>query len=285
MIPANIKLPNKLLLEPTFALFLEPLALSNPNWEFLPVTHGYEDTRLSAYFGDRADAPANNKFLCHVKVKLGDQTLGHLRMNRKVTAEGNIPNYAVKSWRIVKSRGDRNETETTKANIAIRNAKKYFKPRTTNELFEKRVNELKNSFTDATNSLTQGFRYIGADFAGDVQLYAYCFMTNRDVPHKLKESVEKVMSSTTYEKSVGDYQLALDLRELEKNDQLVPIIKTRDDKYMYAQKGTSEPIVADYEQLPQAWQDKIAVLQLLQDSELARDIGYRYSRHSFVIIK
>jgi len=54
---------------------------------------------------------------------------------------------------------------------------------------------------------------------------------------------------------------------------------------MYAQKGTSEPIVADYEQLPQAWQDKIAVLQLLQDSELARDIGYRYSRHSFVIIK
>jgi hypothetical protein len=289
MIPANIKIPSTLLLEPTFVSFLEPLALANPHWEFMPVTKGYEDTRSTAYFaknesGARLEAPVDVKFLYHVKIREGEQSIGHLRMNRKNHSDGGVPNYIVQSWRINKSRGNRNETETTKLNIALRNAKKFLKPRTTNELFDKRVNELKSNFTDATSNLTQSFRYMSRELATDVQMYAYYHITNRDIPSKIKESVTKIMSTTTYEQQIGDYELALGMQELEKAGRLMCIIKTRDDKYMHAPKGTSSPTTTEYDQLPQAWQDKIAVLQLLQDNEMARDIGYRYSSYSFIII-
>jgi len=288
MIPTNIKLTDDLVLDPSFALFLEPLALANPNWEFTPQTANYNDTRTTAHVQRDEDnqylsAPAGTKFLNNVKVKQDGQRLGFLKMDGKHTAEGHVPNYIIKSWRIHKSRGTYDETETTKLKIALRNAKKFLKPRTLIELFTKKSNELQSGFADATASLVQSFRYIGQDFSGDVQLYAYCILTNRDVPQKTKANVEKVMTASTYERQIGDYQLALDMKELESAGRLMSIVKTRDDKYMYASKN-ADPIVVEYEELPVPWQEKLAVLQLLQNDELAGDIGYRHTSHTFMIV-
>jgi hypothetical protein len=92
------------------------------------------------------------------------------------------------------------------------------------------------------------------------------------------------MMTPNYERDVGDYQLAVDMSELEKAKRLMCVIKMRDDKYLYAQKDTDEPVITEYEQLPMPWQEKLAVLQLLQDQELARDIGFRYNGSAFMIV-
>jgi len=52
---------------------------------------------------------------------------------------------------------------------------------------------------------------------------------------------------------------------------------------MYASKN-ADPIVVEYEELPVPWQEKLAVLQLLQNDELAGDIGYRHTSHTFMIV-
>jgi len=39
-----------------------------------------------------------------------------------------------------------------------------------------------------------------------------------------------------------------------------------------------------FDLLPVAWQERIAVLQLMEDHEVVRDVGYRYNATHFFIL-
>jgi hypothetical protein len=47
----------------------------------------------------------------------------------------------------------------------------------------------------------------------------------------------------------------------------------------------SEPQLVPFEALPLEWQNRLAVLQLMEDNEVVKDVGYRVDADKFLIVR
>ena len=54
--------------------------------------------------------------------------------------------------------------------------------------------------------------------------------------------------------------------------------------YLYRDKQSDNLAAMEFDQLSEAWQNRLAVLQLMQDEEIVRDVGYRYNDTNFYIV-
>ena len=98
------------------------------------------------------------------------------------------------------------------------------------------------------------------------------------------------MLTDAYDKAMQEYNLAEETMTLEKY--LTPIVVSSGN-YMYRltdghHRLTSfveGPVVCTtFENLPPKWQDKVAVLQLMEDRELVRGVGYRADEANFLLL-
>ena len=128
-------------------------------------------------------------------------------------------------------------------------------------------------------------------YTAALQLYIYNGIKNIPIPDKVKDSIEQVMAEPAYEKGMREFNLAEEMVGLEKH--LVPVV-VHGSNYLYRlpeDSGTpmntfsnGAVVCAAYENLSSLWQDRIAVLQLMEDRELVRGVGYRANSTHFLIL-
>jgi hypothetical protein len=115
-----------------------------------------------------------------------------------------------------------------------------------------------------------------------LQKWAYCTVRGLPVPDEINKQIREIVDSEQFEKAMGEYELATDFEMLRGNDKTT-LIAEKDGQYIF--RDEHDVIMAlEYASLPQSWQERIAVLQLMQDDELVRDVGYRYNDKHFMIL-
>jgi len=283
---ANIRLPADRLIDPHLKVLVDKLALSNPKWTF--TTNTNKDSQQSRAIGFKYDDPAGKapygfSFTRTIIVREEGEMLGQISVDSGYRRNSYMPLYEIKSWRIETSRGGQNITRTEKLDIAARKVKKSFIRMDHSEFLTKAIDAVESHLRNALQTLRKpvAHRTLVKDIVY-LQKWAYCVVRNLPVPDEINKQIKETFDSEQFEKAMGEYELATDFEKLRDNDKTI-VIAEKDGQYIF--RDEHDVIMAlEYASLPQTWQERIAVLQLMQDDELVRDVGYRYNDRNFMIV-
>ena len=289
---ANVIIKDGYVIDPMLAELITPLALAMPSYTF--TTRTMDDMQFNVYSYPSAlknrsmQAPEGKKFIRKLFVFCEDENLGGLSVDTKYSrSSGSDPVWEISCWRIENERGSRNTARTTKLDVAKRAVKKYFLPRGLDEV-------LKNN-ADVMYDYDRALGRLASDISrntlfknhSDLQEYVYHQLWGREIPIQLKQRVEDKMATDKYKKAMGEFDLAasMDVRK----DRLIVI--RHKGGYLYRapvredeDEDKSSVMFQTFEELPSLWQDRLAVLQLMEDEEVVRDVGYRRNDTHFVIL-
>jgi hypothetical protein len=289
----NIRLPDDLLIDPNLKVLVDKLAIDNPKWVFQPRKGGreiYERTvnyKYSMSVDTQAanTAPEGFRFVRNIHVWQDDEQLGVLHVDQHYKRNVDQTwHYGVQSWRIEKSRGNRNITYTTKLDMAIRHAKKTFKPMDHTETYNKAEDSIRHGFHDALRNLMDPIkaqRLIKSNVA--LQAYALAKATGEDIISPDLLEIERQLQSDSYKQSMGEYFLASDMMH-NHDKQMRVVVATGGNTYLFKDEDY-QLLCANFDHLPERMQNNLSVMHLMQDNEVVRDVGYRYNDTHFYIYK
>jgi hypothetical protein len=233
---------------------------------------------------EKYKAPDDCKYIRTMSVYEDNEKVGVVGVDQDGRSDtGYI--YTVSNWRIDKSRGRRNTTTTKKMDVAIRECKKTFKKRNILELYEKGQDDAttacNRAIRDLTNPITNS--QLLRNSTG-IQLVAYCMANNLPFDNKELITLHDKLKSEEYGEAVDKYLLAMEVSRANK----MAVIDVGG-RFAYKAMVEGQPdvqlITKEYEELSQSMQDKIAVLQLMQDNEMVRDVGFRAKAGMFLILQ
>lgn len=297
---ANIHLNDGISLDPDLAVVVEKLALKHPSWVFKnsAVSHDnpteYSSNHVKRWYENRVDQGVEHKtgkrYVRTVAVLQDGLAAGRITVdrdyNRRATQNWL---YIIYSPRINNGRkGDR--LTTRDAGVAVRTASKHFLAPSLGEMLGKAVGEARSSLDSTLRDLERPIdRGQYCPSIETMQLALYNLL--KGVPFDERDVREKMLSDK-YEAVLANYELAKQMRAHAPT--LRGIIAFRG-QYVFTRDGDPQPYdqqemekaavsTAAFEELPTAWQEKLAVLQLMKDSELVLDVGFRQNEFTFLIV-
>jgi hypothetical protein len=294
---ANIQLNPNVLIDPALAEVVEKLALKHPSWVFR--SHAKLDSSEysaggSHQLGVRGDAPpAGHRFTRTISVVQDGLLAGKIGVDRNYSQRATQNwHYILNSARINNGRKG-NQLTTRDPALALRTVSREFSAPSISEM-------LGNALAAAYDGLDSTYRNLerpierGQYAPSLVHMQIALYKLLKDVPFDERSLREKLLSDT-YEEALANFELAQCMRV--RHAHLQGLIVFRGN-YVYPKwsasaagfdkaqviSGERETLTSAFEELPQAWQDKIAVLQLMRDHELVLDVGYRYNDSTFLIV-
>ena len=284
----NIRMTDpKVLVDPRLKALIDKLVMLNPKLVFIQPKqvseYEYDVSFNFAKAKEKHKAPDDCKYIRTMSVYEDNEKVGVVGVDQDSRGdEGFI--YTVSNWRIDKARGRRNTTTTKKIDVAVRECKKTFKKRNILELFDKGNDDAILAVNRAARDLTSPIS--GSQLlrnSTSVQLVAYCMANNLPFDNKELVDTHGKLKSEEYGEAVDKYLLAM---EVSRADKMAVIDVGGRFAYKTMVEGDSDVqlVTKEYEELSQNMQDKIAVLQLMQDNEMVRNVGFRAKAGVFLII-
>jgi hypothetical protein len=293
---ANIKInyPDRQI-EPTLKAVIEKVALAKPNLTFI------HDVKNSGWYAGRSMARSNTNPPEGIKWATQFQVVDNGAPAGLIQIEHNNSRSATQEWRIgVRShlvtndgrRGTRGTTYTSNEAKAVSNAKKYFVGQTYGFVLYGKLSRAKHVATSAISSLTASVRH-GQFLTNtvDAQILLHSYMTNRPINTQIDSAMRAKLDTPKFEQSLSEYQLARWYEWQHKFSQC-RLVHHHEDGYLYyttaepngeSESHTALVTVSQYDDLPIAMQEKLAVLQLMKDSEIVKDVGQRVDDDTFWI--
>lgn len=288
---ANIHLNDGISLDPDLAAVVEKLALKHPSWVFknsaVPNDNPseYSSKHTSRWYQNPvALSNATGKRYVRTVAVLQDGLAAG-----RITVDRDYSRRATQNWRyeIYSERIDNgrkgNKLTTRDAGVAIRTINKYFLAPSLSEMLHKAVGAAHGNLDGALRDLERPIER--GQYCPNIevmQLTLYNLL--KGVPFDERDIREKLLSDK-YEAALANYELARQMRACKST--MLGIIAFRG-QYVFTRDGDPDvekvATTATFEELPQAWQEKIAVLQLMQDNELVLDVGYRENESTFLIV-
>jgi hypothetical protein len=274
------------MLDPFLEKLVRKLALDRPQWIFSWKKPNENSSRWPLVTqkdaeGNVIKASDGFEYLRAINVVEQGERIGriwvNLRYGRSTTAV-----YSVESWRIKSSRGAQNATTTEKFDIAVRKAKKNFVRMNHDETMGKAEDAIRNGIHGTLRELREPIyrTSLVKDTVG-LQKYVFCMVRGLPIPDEIRTTVETVFTSEKYEEQMARYELG---NEMEVHQQANNMVYVVNHGGLYLCKAQEDIMTLDFDSLPVAWQERIAVLQLMEDHEVVRDVGYRYNATHFFII-
>ena len=285
----NVQIPEDRLLDPMLAEFVSKLSMDKPNWFFRLTKDkaNYNGTLQGVRIADESkryvralDVIQDNRIAGAVLVELEYRYRGDNRLN-----------YVVVSNRIDNGRRG-NKMATTKVDIAVRNAKKYFDPPRTGELLYDMMDDARDRLGRALAGLKSHVANHHAFNSGRgmiAQQYLHAVLTGAPVNLQHETELRGAFCTTKYEEELSKFLLAQSMQN--RIYRTVAIIEGdycmfADDTVVSCKDEAAKAAVLSltFEQLPEDYQSKIAVLQLMQDNEVVLDVGFRLSETTFLVV-
>ncbi len=284
----NIRMTGeKALIDPHLKVLVDKLIMLNPKFVFAQPKetseYEYDVTFSYSKFKEKYKAPDDCKFIRIMRVYEDNEHVGNVGVDQESNSDTGFI-FTISNWRIDKSRGRRNTTTTKKLDVAVRECKKTFKKRNLLELYEK-------GSDDAISACNRAVRDLQAPINNSqmirnttgVQLVAFCLVHNMPFDNKELIDIHDKLKTPEYAKAVDEYLLAVEISRADK----MAVVDVGDRfayKAMVEGEADVQLVTKPYEELFQSMQDKIAVLQLMQDNEMVRNVGFRAKAGVFVLI-
>lgn len=283
---ANIQIPDKRMLDPFLEKLVHKLALDHPQWTFSWKKANENSSRWPLVTqkdaeGNNIQAPDDFQYLRVIHVVEQGERLGKIWVNLRY-GRSTTPVYCVESWRIKSSRGAQNATTTEKFDIAVRKVKKNFVRMNHDEMMGKAESSIHAGIYGTLRDLREPIHRTSLvkDTVG-LQKYVFCIVRGLPIPDEIRTTVETVFASEKYEEHMSRYELGNEIEAHQTADNMVYVVNQGG---LYLCKAQGDIMTLDFDSLPVAWQERIAVLQLMEDHEIVRDVGYRYNATHFFII-
>lgn len=289
----HIRVPESHEIDPMLMELVNKLSMEKPDWVFDCM---YSNMYLTTHTYDApVKAPLEKKdsknYLRKVTVKdRENQTLGTLKVDRenwgRFANSGKPHIFIVESWRINKERGNRHQTKTTNIDSAVREAKKHFFAKTRKELLTEVTVEVKRGFGDAVYSLSRTFMRMCNDV--DTVTWAHTVMNMRNnLPLDPAEErrIDALLMHEKFESNHKDYLLAEAMRKRDDGSGNMIVVAEQDGQFMFW-GDTAEGYVTtlSFDELPTKMQERIGVLQLMENSEIVLDVGYRLDQGRYYVL-
>jgi hypothetical protein len=122
------------------------------------------------------------------------------------------------------------------------------------------------------------------------QILLNAFVRNQTPDTQLLAEFSEAMHNPKFESALSEFMLAQHMR----NVHTIPICLMEglyafftDNELLESQSKAekSEPQLVPFEALPLEWQNRLAVLQLMEDNEVVKDVGYRVDADKFLIVR
>ena len=283
---ANIQLPDKRMLDPFLAKLVNKLALDHPQWTFSWKKANENNsiwplvTQKDAE-GNSTKAPDDYQYLRAINVMEQGERLGRIWVNLRY-GRSTAAVYQIESWRIETQRGARNATSTEKLDIAVRKAKKNFVRMNHDEMMSKAEESIRIGIYTTLRELREPiYRTSLVKDTVALQKYVFCLVRGLPLPDEIRTAIEPIFASEKYEEHMANYELANEMDDQQQANNMVYVVNHGG---LYLCKAQLDIMTLDFDSLPVAWQERIAVLQLMEDHEIVRDVGYRHNSTHFFII-
>jgi hypothetical protein len=284
---ANIQLPALYALDPFLAELVNKLALDMPAFTFTTKGMSKQDisynTSKSSIQDRNIVPPEGVEFLRMVRTYKGAEYLGSLAIDTRYSRVGPTEKiYCIKSWRIDNQRGNANTSTTNKLTGAVRIVKKTFLPMIATEIIEKAGGEIGTAFYGAIRDLSRPIQHNDMiPSTTIIQRYLYLLLRGEEIPIEVSGLMRKDFLSEKYEKAMLEYMLA----EKMMNKQYAVVVQYSNTFLIKRFNADSHAVEhKQFEELPEKAQSALAVLQLMEDSELVDDVGFRFNDRNFYIL-
>ena len=286
---ANVQIPAEYVLDPTLKELVDKLALRNPTHTYSAKGMNADNQKENSSLRPRntrgmlANREDGLRYLQKLHVHCGSELLGTLFLDiRYGRTTGSEVVYGINSWRINNERGSQNVTRTAKLDAAVRAAKAAFIPQNTDEIIDKANDAALRALAQALADLKRPISH-SSMFRNHVDLQQYVFysLAGRQIPAPVQQEIEKCFTSKKYANAMAEYELAVHMGSV-----LMQTIVAHNGGYLMRVDESENKRVTRYfsfDELSPRTQERVAVLQLMQDNELVYDVGFRFNDTCFTI--
>lgn len=288
----HIRVPESHEIDPMLMELVNKLSMEKPDWVFdCMYSASYLNVNTYNVAVKRSFNVEDDKsYLRKVTVKdRENQTLGTLKVDRETWgrfANSGKPHiFIVESWRINKERGNRHQTKTTNIDSAVREAKKHFFAKTRKELLTDVTSEVKRGFNDAVYSLSRTFTRMCHEVDSVTWAHTVLNMRNNLPLDPVEERrVNDLLMHEKFDSNRRDYLLSEAMQKHNTNNNMI-VVAEQDGQFM-SWGDTSEGFVVtlSFDELPTKIQERIGVLQLMENNEIVLDVGYRLDQGSYYVV-
>lgn len=288
----HIRVPEGYEIDPMLMELVNKLSMEKPDWVF-DCMYSAQYLNVNTYnvaVKRSFNVEEDKSYLRKVVVKdRENQTLGTLKVDRETWgrfANSGKPHiFIVESWRINKERGNRHQTKTTNIDSAVREAKKHFFAKTRKELLTDVTSEVKRGFNDAVYSLSRTFTRMCNEVDGVTWAHTVMNMRNNLPLDPVEERrVNDLLMHEKFDSNRRDYLLSEAMQKHNTNDNMI-VVAEQDGQFM-SWGDTSEGFVLtlSFDELPPKIQERVGVLQLMENNEIVLDVGYRLDQGRYYVV-
>jgi hypothetical protein len=284
-----------ILLEPTLKEFVDKVALARPEWTFTfdPAKDQYHTT--TRCMQNNSQAPEDTEYALRMSVTQNSRHLGVVSIQRNVSRDRTKKwCLTVASDSVAHSRQRGGTTKSTNMVTAVRNAKTYLKCPSLGRVVYEHATDTWNHYEHALNRLEVTIdRGHNMPSVAGAQILLNALVRNQTPDPILLSQFSVAMHNPKFEEALSQYMLAKHMRTLPQG--AIPIYLMEglyafftDNELLSGPREVaekSEPQLVPFEALPLEWQNNLAVLQLMENNEVVKDVGYRRDADHFVIVR
>lgn len=292
----NVELNPSVKLDPALADVVNKLALKHPTWVFrssarMDVTDPYSAHRThrrSIINGE--EAPSGTGYTRLIAVYENGMNAGSIAVDNNYGRSQQRWHYVIRSPRI--DNGRKGQTLTTgNPGMAVRTVSKHFAAPSVFDVLGEAVEHAYDSLVETLRDLERPIER-GQYCPNIMSMQIALYNVFKGIPFDDRELRGRLVSEN-FESALANYELAQHMR----TRQMKGVIAFRG-QYVYLREDDPAPFykrdiarmslndinAQTFDELPQPWQERLAVLQLMQDSELVLDVGYRVNESTFLIV-
>ena len=283
--------------EPTLYEVIEKLALAKPNLKFVHDKDYMHHNVYKPMHKPNSYAPVEGKsFATKFRVLDKGVVAGAIYIGYHHSRRAGSPPWriGVSSHLIHNSRGSTNTVYTSDVAKAVSNAKKYLEAKSLGRMLYEHYNEAHSIARDVLSRLMGPVaRGHFLTSVADAQALLHAYMTDT-VPQVVGVDIalRAKLLTPAFEKSLSEYYLAKFFNDILTRNQTVFIYRYGTGYAFYSdaiphsqdEADRAAVTVMEFEQLPIATQEKLGVLQLMQDRELIKDVGLRVNEDTFILM-
>lgn len=289
----QILIPNRLI-EPKLKEVVEKVALAKPNLTFI------HDNTVNSFCSKRAVvdssliAPDVQQWLMKFRVLDNGTPAGEIQIEHSYSRS--VPEtwrIGVRSHLVTTTRGSRGMTYSSNEARVVANAKKYLIGQSYGYILYSKLRAAHRAADRAIYSLTSDLRH-GQFLTSsiDAQVLLHSFLTNTPAEPSIESAMRAKLVTPKFEQALSEHKLGewfadkyhkSKLRFMHRHElgYMAYVGGAPDDE----EKSHKAQVVAtQFDDLSQPTQEKLAVLQLMSDSEIVMNVGQRVDEDTFWIV-
>lgn len=293
---ANIQIlvPDRLI-EPQLKVVVEKVALAKPNLTFIHDKKVYQFCSHRGVANGSVSAPEGKQWLTKFRVLDNGAPAGDIQIEYSYSRSAPEPwRIGVRSHLVSTTRGSRGMTYSSNEARVIANAKKYLIGQSYGYRLYRELRGAQRVASGAATRLTMDIRH--GQFltnATDAQVLLHSYLTGAPVDVQIESAMRAKLATPKFEQALAEFKLADWFSDVFHKNKCRFIHRHEDGYMAYEdlepddedQSHKARVVVMQFDDLPLAVQEKLAVLQLMSDTEIVKDVGQRVDENSFWVVR